>query len=103
MPSFSNGQRRQRLVISQVIAKEIGQLQYQASLEGRGDQFLQALRTIVDNLAHRPRDLGEPLYELNVLRLQVRSVAVRPVALHFAVHMDRPVVFIKSVNLLPEK
>jgi hypothetical protein len=103
MPSSTNGEHPYRVVISQAIAKEIGQLQYRASWEGRGEQFLQALRTIVDGLVHRPRQLGEPLYQLNALGLQVRSIAVRPVAMQFAVHKDRPIVFIKAVVLLPEK
>jgi len=103
MPSSTNGQHSYRVVISRAIAKEVGRLQQQASWEGRGEQFLQALRTIVDGLVKRPRQLGEPLYQLNALGLQVRSVAVQPVAMHFAVHMDRPLVFIKAVDLLPEK
>ncbi len=103
MPSSTNGKRPYRLVISQEIAKVLGQFQYRASWEGRGEQFLQALRSIVDGLVHRPRELGEPLYQLNALRLQVRHVAVRPLAIHFAVHKDRPLVFIKAVDLLSEK
>jgi len=103
MRSSPNDKRPYRLVISQVIAKELGQFQHRASLEGRGEQFLQALRTIIEGLVHRPNELGEPLYQLNALRLQVRPVAVRPIAIHFAVHKDRPLVFIKAVDLLPEK
>jgi hypothetical protein len=103
MPSSTNGEYPYRLVISQAIAAEVGQLQYRASLEGRGEEFLQSLRTIIDGLLHRPRELGEPLYQLNALRLQVRHVVTGPVVIHFAVHKDRPLVFIKAVDLLPEK
>jgi hypothetical protein len=103
MPSSTNGERQYRLGFSEVIRKALHKLQNRASSEGRGEQFLQALRSIIDGLVHRPRELGEPLYQLNALRLQVRHVAVRPLAIHFAVHKDRPLVFIKAVDLLPEK
>jgi hypothetical protein len=103
MASSTNGERQYRLAISDEIAKTIGRFQYQASLEGRGEVFLQALREIVDGLIHRPRELGEPLYLLSALRLHVRLVVVGPIVVHFAVHEDLPLVFIKAVDLLPEK
>jgi hypothetical protein len=102
MPSSSNGERQYRLALSGEIAKSLGRFQYQESLEGRGEQFLQALRTVIEGLVHHPRKLGEPLYHLNALRLQVRSVAVSPLLIHFAIHDDYPLVFIKSVALLPK-
>jgi hypothetical protein len=103
MPSSTNGEGTYRVVISEAIAKEVGKLQFRASSEGRGERFLQALRTIIDGFINHPRQLGEPLYELNTLRLQVRSLVVRPVSIHFAVHKDRPLVFIKAIDLLSEE
>jgi hypothetical protein len=103
MPSSTNGEPPYRVVISQAIAEEVARLQHRASQEGRGEQFLLALQTISDALIHRPRELGEPLYQLNALRLNVRHVAIHPIVIHFAVHKDRPLVFIKAVDLLPEK
>jgi hypothetical protein len=44
--------------------------------------------------------LGEPLYRLPVLRMQVRSVAIRPLSVAFAVCEDRPLVYINAVKLL---
>ena len=102
MPSSTNGQSQYRLVLSGMIRKDLHRLQNLASLEGRGDGFLGALREIVDSLVHRPREFGEPLYQLSAMRLQVRFVAVRPLLVHFAVHEDYPLVFIKAVALLPD-
>ncbi len=75
----------------------------QAVWEGRGPQFREALRNIFDRLVSDPKNLGEPLYRLTTLRLQVRQVAVRPLVIDFAVHDDYPLVFIKTVALLPDQ
>jgi hypothetical protein len=103
MPSSTNGERQYRLAFSGVIRRALHRLQIQASLEARGNDFLRALRTIVDRLTHNPNEFGEPLYRLSALRLRVHAVVVDPLAVTFAVHEDRPVVFIKTVDLLPKK
>ncbi len=59
-----------------------------------------ALRRIVEHLESNPQALGEPLYRLPELRMQVRLVLVSPVSVHFAVCEDRPLVFIKGVMLM---
>lgn len=71
-------------------------------LEGRGEQCREAIRTIFHRLARMPNELGEPLYQLTGLRLRVRLVVMDPLVVHFAVHEDLPLVFIKAVDLLPE-
>jgi hypothetical protein len=42
------------------------------------------------------------LYRLPALRLKVRHGAMGPLLIYFAVHEDKPLVFIKGVALLPE-
>jgi len=103
MASSTNGDRSYRIELSGVILQEFRELLRRAVWEGRGQQFREALHTIFHRLSRRPDELGEPLYQLHALRLQVRAVVVRPLAVHFAVHQDRRVVFIKSVDLLPDQ
>jgi hypothetical protein len=62
-----------------------------------------AAREIGHRLKRDPDDFGEPLYRLPALRLQVRHAVSGPLLIYFAVHEDRPLVFIKQVLLLPEK
>jgi hypothetical protein len=86
---------------SAALAQAFVRLQQQATDEGRGEALLQAGRAIYDRLHTDPTACGEPLYRLAALRMQVRCVVVRPLCVDFAVCEDRPMVFIKSVKLLP--
>ncbi len=98
--SPDNGRRLYQISFSGVITAEIRRLQRRASRQGRGAEFLQALRVIVDRLRQDPNEFGEPLYRLSVLRMQLRCAAGRPLHVDFAVCEDRPLVFIRAVRLL---
>jgi hypothetical protein len=88
---------------SAFIAQAFLSLQRQAKREGRGQELLQAARTIYERMRQEPTVLGEPLYRLPALRMRVRCVALGPLYVDFAVCEDRPLVFIKSVKLLPAR
>jgi hypothetical protein len=83
-----------------MIAQALRQIQRRAAREGRGEEVLSAFRQIARQLQADPVNLGEPLYRLPNLRMQVRSVAVRPLVVDFGVCEDRPLVFLRSVKLL---
>jgi len=100
MSSGSNGEQPYQISFSATTAEAIRQLQRQASREGRGVDFLSALRMIVARLRSNPMVTGEPLYRLPALRMQVRSVVIRPLSVDFAVCEGRPLVFIGVVKLL---
>jgi hypothetical protein len=85
---------------SGVIALALKDAQRRATLEGRGPQALSAIRTIRRYLATDPVRFGERLYHLPALRMQVRCAIVLPLAVHFAVCDDRPLVFINGIKLL---
>ncbi len=103
MTSPGNGRRLFQISFSDVIAEDIRQLQRRASREGRGEEFLLALRAVVDFLQKNPNDFGEPLYRLTAVRMMVRCSVIRPLSIDFAVCEDRPIVFIKAVRLLPPR
>ena len=100
MPQPTNGKHRYDVHFSGAMADRLRQIQRQASLEGRGEAVLAAFRQIVQRLERDPLDFGEPLYRLPALRLRVRQGAFRPLFVDFAVHEDRPLVFIKGIKLL---
>src|SRR5947209_442285 len=77
-------------------------LQRRATRAGQGEQVLSAMRDVHQRLAQAPFDFGEPLYRLPVLRMQVRCGLVAPLAVHFGVCEDRPVVFIKGITLISD-
>ena len=102
MPEHPNGRLSYEIHGSGVIADALRQIQRQAAREGRGPQILAALRLIRQRLQRDPNKVGEPLYRLASLRLQVRTVVIGPLLVHFAVHEARPLVFLKGVKLLSE-
>src|SRR5262249_48621172 len=59
MISPDNGRRLFQISFSDVIVEEIRQLQRRASREGRGEEFLLALRAAVDHLQKDPNEFGD--------------------------------------------
>ncbi len=100
MPRSDDAGSRYELHSSAAIIRAFERLQLKATRTGRGNEFLAALRQIRQRLRQAPLSFGEPLYRLAALRLRVRSAVVSPVSIHFAVHEDRPLVFITAVSLL---
>jgi hypothetical protein len=47
--------------------------------------------------------VGEPIYRLPALRMQVRTIVVRPLVVDFVVCEDQPLVFLKVVSLLSKQ
>lgn len=83
-----------RVLASAVIRQTLRDLQRQAARQGRGEQGIAAFKHIVQQLQQDPTNFGEPLYRLSALRLRVRLCALRPLVVEFAVHEERPFVFI---------
>ena len=100
MPVSPNGGRLYEVHGSETIAEAFRQVQRQAYRENRGQEMVAALRFLRQGLQRRPLNLGEPLYRLAVLRMQIRMVVIGPLVVSFGVCEDRPLVFIKSVSLL---
>lgn len=87
---------------SKAVAQTLKKLQKRASSQGRGQAVLAAFEKMIAHLQENPFAFGEPLYRLSALRLEVRSAVIRPLAIHFAVSEDWPLVFIKGAELLSE-
>jgi hypothetical protein len=87
---------------SAAVRQTLRELQRQAARQGRGDQALAAFKNIVQQLQQDPANFGEPLYRLASLRLQVRLCARRPMVVEFAVHEERPLVFVNGVRLMAQ-
>lgn len=100
MPEPEESGPRWEVICSPANAEILRQLQRLASQSGRGKAVASAFRQIVERLQLDPTGAGEPSYRLPAMRMQVRRVVVRPLAIHFAVCEDRPLVFIKAAGLL---
>ncbi len=100
MSEKENGRRRYQVHGSGAITDALRTIQRQAAREVRGPEMILALRRIARRLQMDPIKLGEPLYRLPALRMQIRTVAIRPVVVDYGVCEDRPLVFLRAVKLL---
>jgi hypothetical protein len=100
MPTPQDGNGPYTLDFSHATAEELRKLQRRAARRGQGTAFASAFRRIIGALRRNPNAVGEPLYRLPALRLQVRTVVVSPLLIDFAVSEDRPLVYIRSGKLL---
>jgi hypothetical protein len=88
--------------VSKKIGDSIREIHKRAKHQGRGHEVIAAIEEILQRLRTNPNNLGEPLYRLAALNLEVRTCVVRPINVDFAVHRERFLVFIKGVKLLTE-
>jgi len=93
-----NGQRYQ-VHCSGAVAQSFKDLQTGASPVLR-KQIAVAFQTIVEKLQVAAHELGEELYRLPLLKMQIRAVVVRPLTVVFGVCENRPHVFIRRGRLL---
>jgi hypothetical protein len=88
--------------VSKQIGDSIREIHERAKLQGRADKVVAAIEEILKRLRTNPSNLGEPLYRLTALGLEVRTCVIRPINVDFAVHKERFLVFIKGIKLLTE-
>jgi hypothetical protein len=94
-----NGARRFEVHCSGAMAETVRTLHRLAARQGRGKAVTNAFQMILHRLERNPYDVGEPVYRLPILRMQVRLVTLGPLSVEFAVCDDRPLIFIKGVRL----
>jgi hypothetical protein len=100
MPVSSNGSGAYRLDFSEAVGAVLEKLQRRSRRRGQAKEFAAAFRKIVRRLRHNPRNVGEPLYRLSKLRLEVRTLACPPLVVDFAVSDEHRIVYIKGARLL---
>src|SRR5260370_25393359 len=83
---------------SRQVLKTLKAIQIRAKKAGKGKQFLEALRAINDRLRNNPKGFGEPLYRLPSLKLVVYAAVLYPLAVHYGVHQEKPLVFLPWVR-----
>lgn len=103
MPEREDHGGRYQVHASGVVLEMIQQIQRRTDRESRGAQVLASLNHIYQRLEHDPLKLGEPLYRLSALRLQIRTWIVLPLVVDFAVHEDRPLVLVQGAKLLSKR
>jgi hypothetical protein len=75
-------------------------LHLQAATTRSGARFVAAFRRMVEYLRQDPFSFGEPLYHLPILRLEIRQAIVDQLVVVYGVHLDKPLVLIRSFKVL---
>jgi hypothetical protein len=96
----SNGAPKYELIVSKQQALRIYELHEEAFDKGVGEQFVEALRVINNQLQTNPVSFGDPLYPLPAAKLVVYIRAVFPIAIDYGVHQEKQLVFVRSVRLM---
>lgn len=99
MNSHGNGPPKiYQVISSQKVLQTIKEITARAIAMGQEEQYSAALQVVYNRLSRDPNHFGEPLYRLPALKVWVRVAAVFPLIVHFAVHVEKPVVFIKGIK-----
>jgi hypothetical protein len=89
-----------RIVSSQALNTQFETLCQQATAERRGIFALDVADAIMKKLSTAPQDVGEPLYHLKQMQVQMRVVAGFPWVIHFAVDEQRRIVYLSRIELM---
>jgi hypothetical protein len=90
-----------RVVYSQSARTGLRDLHARAARKGLGQQLLAAIRAIDQRLGSDPHSFGEPKYRYRALKLQLRVAIEPPLVVHYTVHEEQPLVFVKALLALP--
>jgi hypothetical protein len=90
-----------RVVYSESARTALRDLHARAVRRGLGQNVLAAIRTIDHSLCTDPHGFGEPKYRYRALKLQLRVAIVPPLVVHYTVHEEQPLVFVKALRSLP--
>ena len=80
------------------ILNDLKAIRAHAKKSGKGQRFLTALKAVYDRLQKDPKVFGERLYRLPALRLVVYVGIVNPLVVHYGVHEEKPLVFLRNVS-----
>ncbi len=101
MNGQGNGQRTPyQVILTQRSKESIARAHQQAVQVGKGQEFLDTMRAINERLRNATEQFGDPHYRLPLLKLLVYQAALSRVVVDYAIHQERPLVFVRSVKLL---
>jgi len=100
MTTESNGHIRFKVVLIGTVKADLRRFHQELMQHGKGNQFLQALRSLNDRLSKDPRTFGETLYRLPALKIMVYQGIINPLVVTFGVHEELAIVFVHVVKIL---
>jgi hypothetical protein len=89
-----------RVISSQALNQRFLELCAQAKSQRRGMFAVDVMDSIMTKLRTAPMELGEPVYDLKHLHLQMRHVVDAPWSVYFTVDEARLLVYMSRIDLL---
>ena len=90
-----------RVIDSKAIQKKFLRLYRKAKKLGLGPAVRTAVKDIYQHLAVDPKSFGEPIYHLAHAKLEIYVRLYQPLVVHYGIHQDQDLVFIKAIDWLP--
>ncbi len=101
MPTQGNGKPLvYKVIVSGKIAQDLDVLRTRAKEGGVESDYLLALETAGNRLRQDPWNFGELIMRLPHFKLQIHVRVVHPLLIEFAIDEDKPLVYIKRVDLV---
>jgi hypothetical protein len=85
----------------EAVRNHLKRLHAKAAQKALEQSVLDAVRRIDHRLRSDANVFGEPKYHYRALKLQLRVAIEPPLVVHFMVHDEQPLVFVKSLRALP--
>jgi hypothetical protein len=85
---------------SHAVGERLKRLQRRATRRGQTAAFTSTFRSILRSPRDGPREAGEPLYQLDALGLEIRTLVGAPVAIDYSVNDKHRIVWIQGGRLL---
>ncbi|HEV3255378.1 MAG TPA: hypothetical protein VG013_00730 [Gemmataceae bacterium] len=90
-----------RVIYSELVRNALKDLYARAAQKGLAAHVLSAVQTIDHRLRTDPRLFGEAKYRYRVLKLELRVAIEPPLVVHYTVHDEQALVFVKALQSLP--
>ncbi len=94
------GEHPYKVAYLRAALNRIDQLGRLAARAGHWVWFVDAMRAIEDRLHSDPESWGDPLFEYTAARLRNYQANHEQFIVHYAIHRDRTVVFVRSIELM---
>jgi hypothetical protein len=90
-----------RVIYSESVRNALKDFHASAAQVGLGPNVISAMRRIDDRLRSDPHIFGEAKYRYRALKLELRVAIEPPLVVHYTVHEEQPLVFVKALQALP--
>jgi hypothetical protein len=90
-----------QISISGDLVQHLKTLRKRAQAVDLGNAYDDALRSALYRLQHDPWGFGELIGDLKYMRLKIHVGVIKPLLIEFAIHEERPLVFVKRVLFTP--